>query len=285
MTPALLVLAAGPQLLVQDLGRAGWAHLGVGGSGAADRGALRLANRLVGNREDAAGLEVLLGGVTLRFTGRALVAVTGARLTVRLGDADRHQDGPLEVADGDELRLGQAGRGLRAYVAVRGGLGVPAVLGSCATDTLSGLGPAPLQDGDVVGVRAATTPWPGVDQAPVHGAPDPVVLRLVPGPRDDWFDDGTLDVLAGSTWTVGSDTDRVGTRLEGPELVGRTGGELASEGMVRGALQVPPHGRPVVMGPDHPVTGGYPVVATVLDADADLLAQARPGAAVRFRFL
>lgn len=281
---SLRVVTAGPQLLVQDLGRPGWAYLGVGRSGAADREALRLANRLVGNPEDAAAFEVLLGPATLRFAGGGLVAVTGARLRVRVGDVDRHQDGPVEVADGDDLRLGPAERGLRAYLAVRGGLDASPTLGSCAADTLSGLGPAPLRDGDEVAVGVAGTPWPGVDQAPVPPAPDPVVLRVVPGPRDDWFTDGTLDVLMRSTWTVSSDTDRVGTRLDGPELTRRTGGELASEGIVRGALQVPPHGRPVVMGPDHPVTGGYPVLATVVDADADLLAQARPGAGARFRF-
>ena len=283
MTRSLQLLTTGPQVLVQDLGRPGWAHLGVGRSGAADRGALRLANRLVGNPEGAAGLEVLLGSTTLRLRGGGVVAVTGARIEVGAGERSGHQDGPLAVGDGDVLRLGPVARGLRAYVAVRGGLAGPATLGSRSTDTLSGLGPAPLRPGDVVAVGPAPEAWPDVDQAPVASTTDPLVLRAVAGPRDDWFVAEALRVLVTATWRVGGDTDRVGTRLEGPELVRRTGGELASEGMVRGAVQVPPHGRPVVMGADHPVTGGYPVLVTVLDTDTDLLAQARPGDAVCFR--
>lgn len=282
MSGPLEVVATGPQLLVQDLGRPGWAHVGVGRSGAGDRASLRLANRLVGNPEAAAGVESLLGGAALRLRAVTVVAVTGAAVEVHVDGREMHLDGPLTVPAGAVLRLGPARAGLRAYVAVRGGLVVAGTLGSGSTDTLSGLGPAPLVVGDLVGVGPAPSTWPDVDVAPRRPLGARLVLRVVPGPRDGWFTTDALAALTSAVWTVSPHSDRVGTRLEGPDLQRAVTGELPSEPMVTGAIQVPPHGRPVVMGPDHPVTGGYPVIATVLDRDTDLLAQARPGDPVRF---
>lgn len=284
MSATLEVVTTGPQLLVQDLGRPGWAHLGVGRSGAADRASLRLANRLVGNPEGAAGLESLLGGATLEARTATVVAVTGAAVGVRVDERELHLDGPLSIRAGSVLRLGAARTGLRAYLAVRGGLVVAETLGSMATDTLSGLGPGPLVVGDVLHAGRATVGWPVVDVAAVARASraGPLVLRVVPGPRQEWFTADALAALRTAVWTVSPESDRVGSRLEGPALARAVAGELPSEPMVRGAVQVPPHGRPVVMGPDHPVTGGYPVIATVVDHDADLLAQARPGDPVTF---
>lgn len=276
------VVASGPRTLVQDLGRPGWAQYGVGPSGAFDRGALRLANRLVGNREDAAGLEALGGGLVLRAVAPVVVAVTGADglLTVSGRAADRRA--PLHLAPGDELALGHPSAGLRAYVAVRGGIAAPRTFGSASTDTLAGLGPAPVAPGDRLALGSAGSGHPHIDHAPQRPSDGP--LRLVPGPRDDWFDDGALDLLLATAWTVTPQSDRIGVRLDGPALARRAGlGELPSEPVVTGALQVPPDGRPVLLGPDRPTTGGYPVIGVVIDEDLDRAAQLTPGDRVRFR--
>lgn len=288
MTGHLLVVATRSPVLVQDMGRPGFAHLGVGRSGAADRAALGLANRLVGNHEGAAALEVLLGGVTLRAEGRAVtLAVTGADLPVTAGGRSSSPGAPVTLLPGEELVLGTATTGLRATVAVRGGVAVDPVLRSRSRDTLAGLGPEPLGAGDLVPIGDDTRSLPGVDHAPSPAPAEPVAIDLVPAPRTEWFTAGALDLLTGVPWSVSPLSDRIGTRLDGPALLrvpARAGEELASEGTVRGAVQVPPHGRPVVLGPDRPVTGGYPVVAVVRDADVDALHQVPPGRAVRFRW-
>jgi biotin-dependent carboxylase-like uncharacterized protein len=189
--------------------------------------------------------------------------------------------GPLQLDTGDLLRLGAPTRGLRSYLAVRGGLRHGTVLGSASYDTLARLGPPPLRAGDVLHAGAAAAAYPVVDHAAVRPVDGP--LALVPGPRADWFTDDALAVLCAGPWTVSADSDRVGLRLEGPALVRREPGrELPSEPMVRGALQVPPDGRPVVLGPDHPTTGGYPVVGVLADNSWDRLAQARPGDRLSF---
>lgn len=285
-TRCLHVEACGPEGLVQDLGRPGHAHLGVGRSGAADRGALRLANRLVGNADGLAGLELLLGGAVLRAGGHLVVAVAGAVAPVAVDGRPAGRGAPLRLRPGARLEVGAVTAGLRVVVAVRGGVAVTPVLGSRSRDTLAGLGPAPLSAGAVVPVGPATGAPPIVDVAPVPGPPRPAVLRVRPGPQREWFPPAAWEALTGAAWAVSSASSRVGVRLEGsalartPEASGR---ELPSEGMVGGAVQVPPDGRPVVLGPDRPTTGGYPVIAVVMDADLDSLAQCPPGTSVRFR--
>ncbi|MEV4563973.1 biotin-dependent carboxyltransferase family protein [Nonomuraea sp. NPDC049419] len=277
------VVAPGPYATVQDLGRPGFAHLGVPCSGAADASALKLANRLVGNTEWQAGIELTFGGARLRFTDAAWVAVTGAPLEVRVAGASGVRPGmgaPFWVPAGAELSFGTPETGLRTYVAVRGGIAVEPVLGSRSTDSLSGLGPPPLRAGDTLPVGLADG-LITVDQAPLPG-PRPAALRVVPGPRDDWFAGGALEVLCGRPYEVSQDSNRVGVRLRGPELARAREGELPSEGMVTGAVQVPPSGQPIVFLADHPPTGGYPVIAVVLDADLPVAAQLRPGDQVRF---
>lgn len=285
---ALVVLAAGPQALVEDLGRPGHAGEGVPPSGTVDPDALRLANRLAGNPPGAAGLELLLGGQRLQARGRLLVAVTGAAgpLTVTSPDG-RSRPAAWSAAvlldDGDVLELGPVTFGIRYLVAVRGGLAVPRTLGSAATDVLSGLGPAPVRDGDVLPVGSTTGAVPAVDSVPVTAPPaDEVLLHIIPGPRRDRFEDRAWAALLDGPWTVGRDADRVGLRLEGPELLRRRSDELPSEGVVTGALQVPPAGRPVLFLADHPTTGGYPVIAVVGTADLPLAGQLRPGQFVAF---
>lgn len=279
------VLRAGPLTTVQDLGRPGLAHLGVGRSGAVDRPSLRLANRLVGNAEGAAALEATLGGLVLRFHAATTVSLTGAPCPVRVGGRERDLHAPVAVAAGEVLELGMPRAGVRTYVAVRGGLDLPPVLGSRATDVLAHLGPEPLRDGDRLAVGAPTGPGPAVDVAPVRALRSEPVLRVVPGPRADWFVPAALEVLGTGRFEVTAASDRVGVRLAGPALERSRVEELPSEGLVEGAVQVPPDGQPVVFLADHPVTGGYPIVAVVHPDDVPVVAQLRPGQPVRFSLL
>jgi biotin-dependent carboxylase-like uncharacterized protein len=278
VTRALTVLAPGPLTTVEDDGRPGQAALGIGRSGACDRASARLANRLVGNRADAALLEVTFGGLAVRAEADLLVVTTGARCPGAPHAA------PAVLRRGAELRLGPPVSGLRTYLAVRGGIDVPAVLGSRSTDVLAGLGPPVVTAGDVLPVGEPTAPLPGVDLAPVaEPSAHEVTVAVVRGPRDDWFGDAGWAELTDRTWQVTSESNRVGLRLDGAPLDRLREGELPSEGMVRGALQVPPSGTPVLFLADHPVTGGYPVIGYVVDADVDRCAQLRPGQSLRFR--
>ena len=279
------VLAPGPLTLVQDRGRPGLAAVGVGRSGAADAGALRLANRLVGNAPGAAGLEVLLGGLVLRFPAGGVVALAGAEVPADVDGVPIAPHAATRVPPGGVLRTGTATRGLRLYLAVRGGLDVPPVLGSRAADRLAGLGPAAPGAGDVLPVGAevvdAAQPWAD----PPRDWPETAVLRVTPGPRADWFAPGAFDRLLGARYAVTPASDRVALRLDGPPVGRADRGELPSEPLVPGAVQVPPDGRPVVFGADHPVTGGYPVLAVVEPRSRDLAAQLRPGDPVAFAAL
>ncbi len=277
---AVEVLTAGAPVLIQDLGRPGMATWGVGRSGAADRKAHRLAQRLVANHEQAAGLEVLLGGLRLRAHGELLVAVTGAPAPIHVDGRQLSGNAPLRLRDGAELRLGTPPRGLRSYIAVRGGLEATAVLGSRSTDTLAGLGPAPVVAGAQLPVGDPPERWPLVDVAPQSSLePDPVELHITPGPRVTRLVDPAR--IQGQ-WTVSEYADRVGVRLAGSPLATTPRPESPSEGAVPGAVQVPPNGLPLVFAVDSPVTGGHPVVAVVEDTDA--LAQLRPGQPVVLRW-
>lgn len=281
---ALTVVRPGPRTTVQDAGRPGWAHVGVTASGAADRAALRLANRLVGNPEHLAALEVTLGGLSLRASDSMTLAVTGALAPATLNGAPVPHTCVVHLTAGDTLSLGIPEAGLRSYVAVAGGIDADPVLGSRSTDTLSGLGPEPLHPGQVLRVGVPQTLPPLPTQAPpFHRDDDTVVLEALPGPRSHWLAD--LDALAGP-WRVSDQADRVGVRLTGTPLERHPqwqGVELPSEGVVRGAIQLPGNGLPLVFGPDHPVTGGYPVIAVLTEASSDRLAQARPGQLVELR--
>ncbi len=277
MSGGLRVVQTGPLTTVQDTGRIGQGSLGVGRSGACDRGAHRLANRLVGNPEEAATLEVTFGGLVLVAETDVLVALSGARCPGAPHLA------PTTLVAGQELRLAPPTAGLRTYLAVRGGIAVEPVLGSRSTDVLSGLGPAVVQAGDRLPVGPASLPMPGVDLAPVaEPSAGEVTVRVLPGPRRDWFDEAAWSLLTGQDYRVSSDSNRVGVRLEGEPLARSRTDELPSEGMVRGALQIPPSGVPVLFLADHPVTGGYPVVGYVADDDVDRCAQLRPGQTLRF---
>jgi len=277
---AIEVVDAGLLTTVQDLGRPGWAHLGVPRSGALDQPALRLANRLVGNPESAACLETTFRGVGLRVGRATTVAVTGARCVVHVDGRAAAWGTALAVGEGAEVRVGPATEGLRTYVAFAGGIDAAPVLGSRSTDLLSGLGPAPMG----AGVRLALGE-PGPVPHGVEAVPRPLsdTVRLVLGPRSDWFRPAAVRALDGAAYVVAADSNRIGLRLTGPAIERSRTDELPSEGMVLGAVQVPPSGQPLVFLHDHPTTGGYPVVGVVLDEDLPVCAQARPGDRITLR--
>jgi biotin-dependent carboxylase-like uncharacterized protein len=264
----------------QDLGRPGCTHLGVGHSGAVDRPSHSLANRLVGNPEPAATIETC-GGLTVRVHRHTVAAVTGAQ-----GAIDVHDGPPMAVNSvthvpaGAEITIRPPREGVRYYLGVRGGFEVEAVLGSRSFDTLAGLGPR-LASGDLIDVGVDPRSPITVDYA--TGAVFTTVIHVYEGPRRDWFTDDAWKVLTSQPFVVSADLNRVGTRLSGPVLVRREQRELPSEGVVEGAVQVPHDGQPIVMLADHPVTGGYPVVAVVAPHHVASVAQARPGTTLRFR--
>lgn len=293
----IVVDATGPQALIQDVGRPAVGSLGVGQAGAADVWGLAEANNAVGNHAGAAAVEFLLGNAKLTAQDDVTLALGGA-----VGSAQILQDGKavgeapvgeaFELAAGATLQIGFTTEGMRGYLAVKGGFAAEEVLGSRSTDTMSGLGPKPLAAGDVLEVLA---PADGGAEEQTDDVIEPVeypiagevtVLRYSPGPRDDWFGPEGLEHFEEAVWEVSTESNRVGARLkpaEGAEPLHRIrSGELATEGMVTGALQVPPNGEPVLFLADHPVTGGYPVIGVVLEADIRLAAQLPPGALVQF---
>ncbi|MCT9931112.1 biotin-dependent carboxyltransferase family protein [Planotetraspora sp. A-T 1434] len=278
------VVSPGPYATVQDLGRPGYGHLGVPRSGAADAPSLRLANRLVGNPESAAGIETTFGGVALRFAAGAWIALAGAPCAVEAAGRPVGMCAPFWMPEGGELRVGLPYEGLRTYLAVRGGIGVDPVLGSRSTDSLSGLGPPPLRAGMVLPLGGAEPAAPiAVDVAAQRAFPRCPTVGVVPGPRDDWFTPQALTALYGGPYEIATESNRVGVRLRGPVLGRAREGELPSEGMALGAIQVPPGGQPIVFLADHPPTGGYPVIGVVQSGDVPMVAQLRPGDHLRFR--
>jgi biotin-dependent carboxylase-like uncharacterized protein len=276
----IVIEQTGVLATVQDLGRPGLAQLGVPPSGAADRAAHRLANRMVGNDEGAATVESTLGGLVVRTDRLAWVAVTGPPTQLVVNEQPTASHTLLALAAGDRLTVQAPPEGLRNYLAVRGGFEVPRVLGSRSTDVLSDLGPAPLRPGTRLAVGHPSSPMPGVEQAPAP--PRRTRLQVTAGPRRDWFTDRAWLALTRAPWITNANSNRVAVSLDGPPLERAVRGELPSEGLIRGAIQVPPSGRPMVFLADHPVTGGYPVIAVLSEQACDDAAQLRPGDEVWF---
>jgi KipI family sensor histidine kinase inhibitor len=279
------LLDPGPMTTVQDAGRFGWGHLGVPRGGAADRRSARLANQLVGNDRTAALLESTVSGPQLRLGCDRLVAVTGARATVTVDGIPARLDTALTLPAGCELRVGPYEAGARTYVAFSGGLAVDPILGSRSTDTLSWLGPPALRAGDILPLDGEGHPaGPGErasGKVPAPRTGELVTVRATKGPRDGWVGDRGLDVLASAVFEVAATSDRTGLRLTGSAVEVERRDEMPSEGMVAGAVQIPPGGSPIVLLRNHPTTGGYPVAAVVDDDGVDALSQCRPGVRVR----
>lgn len=289
---ALEIRSAGLQALFQDTGRHGQAGQGVSASGAIDQGALRAANRLVGNASDAACVEIAYGGFQFVCRGEAVVAFTGADAPIELAAADGARSTvpayqAIALSDGDSLSLGAPRAGSRSYLAVRGGFAVAPVLGSRSTDTLAHVGPAPIATGDLLPVHpVARGAVVGLYEQPPADLPtveQTVTLDVVMGPRTDWFTPEAVALLASQTWTATPQSNRVGLRLTGNQPLARANpAELPSEGTVVGAIQVPPSGQPVLFLADHPLTGGYPVIGAVATYHLDRAGQIPIGASVRF---
>jgi KipI family sensor histidine kinase inhibitor len=291
----LEVIKPGPLATVQDLGRRGQGAIGVPPSGAADLASLILANRLVGNPEGSAGIELTLGRAVFRCHGDLTVAVTGAPATVTVDQGAGTEPVAfgfgvrIDAAAGSVVGIGAPSTGLRTYLSVAGGVAVPAVLGSRSADLLSGLGGGPLRPGTTlpIGSDSAADNATAID-ADAPGTGTRIIerggvteLRVIGGPRLDWFETGALGRLCSGLYTVTPASNRTGLRLDGEPMHRWSEAELPSEGLVTGALEVPPDGLPILLLADHPTVGGYPVIAVVVSADIGLAAQLRPGDRLR----
>ena len=274
-----IVQRAGIATTVQDLGRPGLAHLGVPRSGAADRRAAASANRLVGNAPGAALLETS-GELELRIVHDCWLAATGADARLSIDGRDRDTGRSVFVPRGSDVRLHAPVSGLRNYLAFDGGIIGKPVLGSLSTDTLSGMVPLVIESGVTLRTGAATGEPVFIDPLPQRRSDS---IEILPGPRTTWCTTESMSRMITDDWIVGDDVNRIGVRLDGPPMSRAVRGEVPSEGLVRGAVQLLPTGGIIVMLADHPVTGGYPVIAVVADDGVDALAQCRPGERVRFR--
>lgn len=280
------VVASGPLSTVQDAGRVGYQHLGFAASGAADLRALYLANHLVGNAPTAAGIEVTLGGLVLRPEADVVFAVVGAGGSLQVGGAAAPLNRTLRARRGEEIRLTRL-VGARGYLAIAGGVRVPRVLGSSATDLVAGiggLGGRKLAAGDALrfGPSATTVAEREVREEFVPSAPRELVADMSPGPQAQMFDEEAFAVLAEGAFTISPQSDRVGLRLEGPRIrPSRT--QILSEGQPAGAVQIPPGGEPIVLLAGRLTVGGYPKIAVVSRRGIAELAQLLPGSAVRLR--
>lgn len=286
------VIKPGMLTTLQDGGRRGHAHLGIGRSGAFDAPALRIANALCGNPRDACALEITLLGPTLQFHAPACIAVTGAPIPLRIDGREMPRWAPVQLPAGARLSLGAMPRGCRSYLAVQGGFDVAPVLGSRSTDLNAAVGPfdgRPLRAGDRLALAAndasvATCATPGwwLDARPWFADDAAQPLHLLPARHQVDLTDASRRALSEAVFTVQADSNRTGLRLQGPPLAWQAPLEMVSEGCVPGLLQLPPSGQPIVFGVECPVSGGYPRIGQVAAIDLPRLAQARPGAVLRF---
>ncbi len=282
---SLRVLAPGFLTSLQDAGRPGFAAMGVGASGAFDTPALRLANALCGNPANACGLEITLIGPRLRFDRDSLIAVTGAPIPFLVDDQPAPMWSPVPIRAGSSIRLGTIRQGCRSYLAIHGGIALPPVLDSRSSDLNTALGPLEgraLQIGDDLPIgRYDRLPMPAgrwsLDASHWFCANPDRPLRLLPGSQRGMLTAASVEALFSRTFTVATDSNRVGLRLSGPTLEWRAPVEMTSEGSVPGVLQLPPSGQPIAFGPEAPVSGGYPRIGQVAMVDLPRLAQARPG--------
>jgi biotin-dependent carboxylase-like uncharacterized protein len=286
---ALRVVAAGPMTSLQDAGRLGFQRYGVSPSGAMDRLALAAAKALVGNAPGAAAIEfMLLGGSFAVEEGEARIAVMGAPCAVSVDGQGVPPATSVRVRAGQMIAIGAAHAGVYAYLAVAGGFGVAPDLGSLSLHRRAGIGGVegrPLAPGDRLPLNVERSDdTPDLARDAVGLEPDAPV-RVVLGPQDDLFTSEGLATFAASTYTVTQEADRMGYRLAGPKIAHAQGYNIVSDGIVSGSVQVPGSGEPIVMMADRQTTGGYPKIATVVSADLRLLAQRRPGQAVRFEII
>jgi biotin-dependent carboxylase-like uncharacterized protein len=300
----LEVIEPGALTTVQDLGRRGWARYGVPPSGPMDAKAFQIANELVGNPLDAAGLEITLSGPVLRAWHDCLIAVCGAEFDLWVGELPVPNWHSIFVRAGYRIAFRARRHGARAYLAVAGGIDTMPFLDSRSTYLHGGFGGLEgraLRRGDRLTVMSdpqASRPWSAARMIAAAGRAWPLserpgysdapVLRVVLGPQEDHFTTAAVDCFLSSAYTLTPSSDRMGIRLRGEQLAHalRPGGGpasgIVSDGIVTGSVQVPPDGQPIVMMVDHQTTGGYPKIGTVIRADLPLLAQCLPGDSVHF---
>jgi antagonist of KipI len=284
------VQAPGMLTTVQDLGREGFGPMGVSPSGAADAISLRIGNQLVSNKEEAAGLEMTLLGGSFVFPEGATVALTGSDFGATLDGAPVNPWTSVEVKRGQTLRVGSTRSGARCYLCVQGGIDVPPLLGSASTHLLSGLGGyegRALRKGDVLKIGEATeTNLKKTVSATALKALSPrKILRVTPGPQSDWFPGPSQKIFYASTYRVAEESNRMGLRLEGPALREGAHGEMISEGVSLGAVQIAAGGLPIILFVEQQTTGGYPKIANVISADVSSLGQLRPRDEIRFELV
>jgi antagonist of KipI len=279
-TPGLLTT-------VQDLGREGFGPIGVSPSGAADPISLRLGNRLVANAESAAGLEMTLLGGTFLFLEGTILALTGSDFGATLNGASIDLWKSVHVRPGGTLRLGATRSGARSYLCIQGGIVVTPFLGSGSTQILTGLGGfegRSLRKGDVLHIGSATRSFRKKTISPqvLKYLSPHKVLRVTPGPQMDWFSESSRRAFYAGTYRVSEQSNRMGLRLKGTRVSQSAGGEMITEGISLGAVQVPPGGLPIILFVDQPTTGGYPKIANVISADLHRVGQLRPGDEIQF---
>jgi antagonist of KipI len=284
---AIQVQAPGLLTTVQDLGREGFGPIGVSPSGAADPISLRLGNRLVGNVESAAGLEMTLLGGTFLFPQGAILALTGSDFGATLDGTTVALGTSFEVAPGQTLCLGSTRSGARCYLCVQGGIAVPPFLRSASTHILSGLGGfdgRPLRERDLLRIGPATKPFRKRTIGPhlSEHLSSRKVLRVTPGPQVDWFSELSLRVFYEAAYRVAEQSNRMGLRLEGALASPHGGRQMITEGVSLGAIQVPAGGSPIILFVDQQTTGGYPKIANVISADLHRVGQLRPRDEIRF---
>ena len=283
----IVVQSPGLFTTVQDLGREGFGPMGVSPSGAADPISLRLGNRLVGNADGAAGLEVTLVGGTFLFPEGAVMALTGSDFDATLDNAPVGLWTAFEAKPGQTVRLGATRSGARCYLCVQGGIAVKPFLNSASTHILSGLGGLdgrPLRKGDVLKIGSAKAPFRKRTVAPeiLRRLSPRKVLRATPGPQSDWFSESSLQAFYTRAYRVTEESDRMGLRLDGPRLPERSGGQMITEGVPLGAIQITSAGFPIILFVEQQTTGGYPKIANVISADLASLGQLRPRDEIRF---
>lgn len=286
----IIVVKGGWLTTVQDLGRYGYQHYGVPISGAMDSFSTRVANRLVGNPDCAAILELTLKGPELQFEQDTIIAITGADLSPTINGNSVPLWESIAIQRGSLLRFGAQRAGSRAYLAIAGGIDVPLVLGSRSTHCASrtgGLQGRPLKPGDIL---SGGEPGRSVNHLIGKRLSDrllppyrrPATLRVTPGPQRNLFSNTSLATLTEATYSVSPQSDRMGYRLTGPKIAGEGSMRFISDGTTMGALQVPPDGQPILLMADRQTTGGYPKIAVVISADLPLAAQLSPGDTVTF---
>ncbi len=281
------VQAPGLLTTVQDLGRQGFGPVGVSPSGAADPISLRLGNLLVGNREGAAALEMMLLGGTFIFPHGAIVALTGSDFGAMLDDGKLSIGTSVRVRPDQTLHVGPTTSGARCYLCVRGGITVKLFLGSASTHILSGLGGfqgRPLRKGDVLRIGRAAKHFRkrAVAQRATENFSHRKILRVTPGPQASWFSESSLRAFYAGRYRIGEQSNRMGLRLEGAAVSQSGAREMITEGVSLGAVQVPAGGSPIILFVEQQTTGGYPIIANVISADLHRIGQLRPRDEIRF---